>query len=106
MSIYEIAANVRLGMIEIPESASSALANLIQRLLRVDPSDRPTLEEITTDPFFDLAEAEGLADFREIPVQLKESESMVSVTVPVCGDDYCFDLHKPRAFSWPGNSDH
>jgi hypothetical protein len=63
------------------------------------------LDDIASDPFFDIADNQVLADLQERSVVMKESKSMISIRVVVCDENYSFEKRSAKTSSWPGSVD-
>jgi serine/threonine-protein kinase 11 len=101
-TMFEIAASIREKPVEIPESASGELRDLLTNLLCVDPVARFDMEQALGHPFFDGAENKAIAISGKSP-QLKQSKSCVMISASVCDDGYSFAPKPERAASsWPG----
>jgi serine/threonine-protein kinase 11 len=101
-NLYEIVNLIRGSELEIPENCEPAVADLLRKMLTVDPSQRISVEELQKDNLIANASdlAEGLPDVP--PPKMRDGE-LVELQAQVCPEGFSFValcLAVPRRFSY------
>jgi serine/threonine protein kinase len=68
------------GSVKCAEHTDRQAVELIQRMTRMDPTQRPTIDEIMEDPFFDEVRDESTKQKEE----LIDPEDEIALAIPVC----------------------
>jgi serine/threonine-protein kinase 11 len=86
-NVFEIGWSILNTRLEIPESASPALRDLLRRMLERDPAKRISLEEVRVHRFFEGEGMAGPLSVAENPVpRIRKGESTVQIAALVCGE--------------------
>jgi serine/threonine protein kinase len=101
-NLYEVVNDIRERPLQIPENCDPAIAEILRRMLTVDPRQRIGVDELLQNDLIALApeSASGLPPLP--PPQLKDGE-IIELEARVCGDGYSFatlPLALPRRFSY------
>ena len=99
-TVYEIAHTILSEPLRIPDSAPPDLRDLLQKMLRANPEERISLDEVMEHEFFD--QAQERFELGEAPVvpKLSTSKSMLDLAAQVCDENYNFS--SARSNSWSG----
>ncbi|OHT01090.1 Serine/threonine-protein kinase stk11 [Tritrichomonas foetus] len=91
-NLYEIVRSINMTKLDIPENEySSALISIIQLMLTVDSSKRPTLDEVKNHEFFKLAEENPKWEFQTMmPKAPLPDSKVVIVPAVVCPENFSF----------------
>jgi serine/threonine-protein kinase 11 len=90
-NVYEISWNVLHTPLQIPETASASLRDLLMKMLELNPAKRISLEEIRGHAFLEnAAERFELSEPPAQPPKLNPGRSMSYVVANVCDETYTF----------------
>jgi protein kinase len=99
-NVYEITRTIHDQKVEITESASGALRELLNKMLCVNPAERLTLKEVRAHRFFKQKMTMIEARAR-IPPRVHRPASTTDIKVVVCDENYGF-ASTGKSSSWSG----
>jgi serine/threonine-protein kinase 11 len=88
-NMFEIAADAERRTLELPETASANLRDLLQHILCREPASRYSLKDIAEHPFFEGAEMARL-HFPARQLKMKQSPGLMQIKAHVCSAEYSF----------------
>jgi serine/threonine-protein kinase 11 len=100
-NLFEVVNYIKEHPLAIPESCDVAVAELVSKMLTVDPGKRISVDELLRHPL--IAEAPEFAEnLPTVPLAKINEGEILEMEAKVCGDGYSFaaiPLSVPRRFS-------
>ncbi|OHS99800.1 CAMK family protein kinase [Tritrichomonas foetus] len=91
-NFYEIANAIKTKKLEIPNTASEKLKDVLQNMLQADPRKRISIDDLLKHPFFSNENTEKSL---KLPLVIPDTFDMKNVNkydAVVCGEDYSFSV--------------